>query len=301
MPASPWLDALLGGIYSAGSKIAFSAGLNFKNGLSASFNTTTKLIDVVAAADQPQAVALAPFLAGAGVAVRGGLLAQQLRPRLLRFEERFIGSVVSPNIGTHGWTQTGTGSFSCSTQLNATGSVPKLRITTDVNLNDHTAVHLGTDASRSVMPASHGIMRRSQFYVSATALTARRAFVGFSTDFAADTPVDALGFLYDSSLSANWQIWARSASTGAPVVSMFPVVTAGTILSIDESAAGFSFYANSTLLGELTSNLPTGGKNLGFSVKTLAASAGSFECAYVGVDAELSGWDLDMQLEGAQV
>jgi len=296
-----WLDALLGGIYSAGTKLALNAGLNFTSGLAASYNSTTKLIDVTASADDAQASGLAPFLAGPGLAVNAaGDLVPQLRPHLFSLEDRFTGSAISPGIGTHGWTQTGDGSFSCSKSVGGAGFTSRLRITSDATSGNYTAVHLGTTATATVLVPAPGVLRRAQFMLSSGLLTTRRVFVGFSTNMSSDAPDSALGFLFDSSVGGKIQFWARYLGSGDPVVSAVDLTTSSTLLTIDETATGFQFYANDTLLGELTSHLVTIATplNLGVSVRTLANSAASVDCSYVGVTADLNGWNLDPSLEG---
>ncbi len=251
-------------------------------------------------ADGTLSAALAPFLRGLGLTVDAtNRLRRRIRPRLWQFEERFPGGLLTPGaIGSHGWALTGSATPVLTRSASSPGVI-KLRLATDVNLNDVAAAHLGATASQGVCVPSLAVLRLAQFVVNLPALTTRRVFFGWCSDFAnLDTPSSALGVLYDSSSSPNWQVWARAGGVGAPVASAEAAVNGDVILSIVQVGSVFQFYADDTLLGSASSNIPSAALNFGWGVKTLAGSSANADCAFASFEAELNAaWDDDTFLE----
>jgi hypothetical protein len=98
-----------------------------------------------------------------------------------------------------------------------------------------------------------------------------------ASNFATETSagVNVLGIYYDSAVSPNWRIIARSSSSGSPVDTGVPAPNnTAELLTIYQPTAGtFQFYSGNTLIGSISSGVPTAPMNLGWRLETLAASA----------------------------
>lgn len=288
-----WFDGLLGAIQNSGVDLPVPKGLNFTSGLRAVRNTVTGIIDV-------SSVAVAADYAGRGLLVdENGQLQPQPRPRLWLHEERFAGCIVSPSIGTHGWTVTGDGTPTISRQLTSP-SVPRLRLTTDsgASSGDAAALHLGPAANSAVLPPALSILQRWQAQITLPALTSRRVFWGWADTLDVTlTPGSALGLLYDSSVGPNWYIWARSAGSGAPIDSGVAAATGNYLLTFTQGDGSWLVSLGATSLGELSADLPASGSglNFGLGVETLttATAAADLGANTFSAVLESSVWDDD--------
>jgi hypothetical protein len=225
------------------------------------------------------ATTLAPHLRGVGLTVdTSGNLAPRLRMRKLQMRDQFIsGGTASGSIGQLNWSLLGSGTpaVSRSSITTTLGNSEKLVLTTSGSANDRTVLCLGETETRAVIIA--GEAKILQTLGRLPALTDRRFFFGMASNFATETSagVNVLGIYYDSAVSPNWRIIARSSSSGSPVDTGVPAPNnTAELLTIYQPTAGtFQFYSGNTLIGSISSGVPTAPMNLGWRLETLAASA----------------------------
>ncbi len=255
-------------------------------------------------ADGTLSAALAPFLRGIGLTVDGSnALRPRLRPRLCAEQDFFTGgSAVSGSIGKLGWNLLGTGTPAASRQ-NPVGfaSAQKLEPATSASVNDRTCLLLGDSETRGVSEAASVKLLQCVWRLD-NVLTSKRLFFGLMDDFGVEPAANAncLGIYYDSAVSPNWQLIARAASAGSPVVSS-AVVPANTaeLVSLYQPVAGtWQFYLGNTLLGSISSGIPTPTMGIGFRLETLAVASKTFQVAYYGHEIAAAGaFDDDAFLE----
>jgi hypothetical protein len=237
------------------------------------------------AADAAVAASLAPMLRGMGLTVdSANALRPRPRMRLVQMRDQFItGNTTSGSIGQLGWNLLGAGTpvATRSSITTTIGNSEKLVLETSASINDRSTLCLGDTETRAVVVPSE--VKILQSLCRLPVLSDRRFFFGLASNFAtnAASAVNALGIYYDSAVSPNWQIIARSSSAGSPTVTSSALV-AGTaeLLTMYQPTAGtFQFYSGNTLIGSISSGVPTAPLNVGWRVETLAAAAKS---AHIG-------------------
>ena len=210
------------------------------------------------------------------------------RPRDVTLQDWFCsGNSTTGSIGDLGWTLTGAGTPAVTRNSTGMASSGKLTLTTSAASNDRTTICLAqTEAGNVARPADVTLLQAAQSFNSVTAT--KRLFIGLATSFvtAPASVADSLGFLYDSSVGANWLTIARFGSTGTATDTGVAASTSDALLSIwQQSPLTFRFYAGNTLLGTIAgslavSNLPM---NVGFRLETLTTSATTHRVGYFGM------------------
>jgi hypothetical protein len=118
-------------------------------------------------------------------------------------------------------------------------------------------------------------------------LATKRFFFGIHDDFAStpSTASSCLGFWYDSTVSPNWQILARSGGVGTPTVSavVVPSDTAELLTMYQPTVGTFQFYSGATLLGSFSSGVPSDVSNIGFAVYNTTTTARNHRIGYFGL------------------
>jgi hypothetical protein len=237
------------------------------------------------AADAAVAAALAPMLRGMGLTVdSANALRPRPRMRLVQMRDQFItGNLTSGSIGQLNWNLLGSGTpaVTRSSATTTIGNSEKVVLTTSASTNDRSVLCFGESETRAVVVASE--VKILQSLGRLPSLTDRRWFFGLQSNFAdnAAAGVNVLGIYYDSAVSANYQIIARTSSAGSPTVTgtVVPANTAELITMYQPTAGTFQFYSGNTLLGTISSGVPTAPMNLGWRLETLAASA---KTAHIG-------------------
>ena len=254
-----------------------------------------------------QSLELAEHLRGTGLTVTStGKLTLRQRPRLPQLQDYFAsGNTTSGSIGALGWNLLGSvgGSY---TRLNPTtfGSTNRGALTTTALINSRACLTLGETEARAVVdPATCQILQCA--WNMNNSLSTKRVFFGLNDNFANDpaAAVNCLGVYYDSAVDTHYQIIARSGSAGSPTVTTRTVpASTAELMTIWQNPVGtFSFYFNGTLLGSISSGVPTAAMNVGFRVETLAvATAKVVNVGYFGLEASVatnSSFDDDAFLE----
>lgn len=250
----------------------------------------------------PQAT-LADSLRGVGLTQAGGKLLTRQRPRSAQFRDYFVsGNNASASIGALGWNLLGVGTPAFA-RANPTvmGSSNRATLSTSGASNDRTSLVLGETESRDILPAADLGVCQCVWNFNA-GLTSKRVFFGLLDSFANEPSAagDCLGIYYDSAVSANYQIIARSGSSGTPTDTgvAVPSNTAELITIHQHSPGSFRFYTGNTLLGTIASGIPTNAGNVGFRVETLTAATRSINVGYFGLEATAGGaYDDDAFLE----
>lgn len=232
--------------------------------------------------DGSVAAALAPQLRGVGLTVDvNNKLAPVPRPRTLSLQDYFIGgTLTSGNIGTLGWNLFGTGTPAISLISGNLGN-RMVRLTTTAGATDSAILCLGASVTGSI--CQPGDANRVQASMRLPALTSRRVFFGFSSDFSVSpaAAAECLGIMFDSTVSAsNWLRVSRSASAGAPADNGIAALNnSRELITIYQPTSGvFQLYSGNTLLGTLNTNISASALNLGFAVynTTTTVATGDF-------------------------
>lgn len=252
--------------------------------------------------EMPQAT-LAGLLRGVGLTVATGKLTPRLRPRVAQARDFFMSGLnTSGNIGALGFSLLGVGTPAC-TRASATqmGSSNRVALTTSNATNDRSTLGLGDTETRDILLASDLQLLQCAWNHD-NSLTTKRVFFGLIGTLANDPAgaVDCLGVYYDSAVSANYQIIARSASTGSPTVTSTAVpANTAELMSIYQSTPGtFQFYSGDTLIGTISSGVPTAAMNVGFRLETLTTAVKTLNIGYFGIEATATGaFDDDTFLE----
>jgi hypothetical protein len=259
---------------------------------------------VATVADNTFATALATHLRGVGLTVdANGNLAVRQRPRAAQIRDYLLsGNNSSGSIGALGWNLLGSGTPSYTRgSPTILGSTNRGALTTSSGANDRSVLCLGETEARDILPATDLTLLQCTWNFNG-GLTDKRAFFGLMGTFAAEAAasVDCLGIYYDSAVSPNYQIIARSSSVGSPVVtsSAVPANTAE-LISIHQASAGtFVFYVGNTAIGSISSGIPTTAMNVGWRVETLSAAAKTINLGYFGLEGVAGGsYDDDAFLE----
>jgi hypothetical protein len=227
--------------------------------------------------DGSVAAALAPLLRGIGLTVdSNNKLAPVPRPRTLQLQDYFIGgTLTSGNIGTLGWNLFGTGTPAISLISGNLGN-RMVRLTTTSGATDSAILCLGATAAGSI--CQPGDVNRLQASMRLPALTARRVFFGFSSDFSVSpaAAAECLGVMFDSTISAtNWLRVARSASTGAPADNGIAALNnSRELITLYQPVAGtYQLYSGNNLLGTLNTNISVSALNIGIAVYNTTTTA----------------------------
>lgn len=243
-------------------------------------------------ADDTFATTLAPFLRGVGLTVdSSGNLRPRPRPRRLQLQDFFIsGNTTSGSIGGLGWNLFGTGTPAVSRSGVALSSSSRFSLVTSAAANNRSCLKLGeTETRDTCVVTDYNLIQCCLNHNNQ--LTDKRVFFGFLGDFATEAAaaVDCLGIYYDSAVSANYQIIARSSSVGSPVVTSQVVEGNVTrILTIYQPTAGtFQFYVGNTLVGSISSGVPTAVVDIGWRIETLAAATATVRLGYFGAAADI--------------
>ena len=209
-------------------------------------------------------------------------------PRDVTLQDWFCsGNSTTGSIGDLGWTLTGAGTPAVTRNATGMTSSGKLTLTTTAASNDRTTICLAqTEAGNVVKPAEVTLLQAVQTFNAVTAT--KRLFFGLATSLATApaSVADSLGFLYDSSVGANWLTIARFGSTGTATDTGVAASTADALLSIwQQSPLTFRFYAGNTLLGTIAGSLAVSAlpMNVGFRLETLTTSATTHKVGYFGM------------------
>ena len=245
-------------------------------------------------------------LRGIGLTVTSaGKLELRQRPRLAELRDYFAsGTAATGSIGSLGWNLFGTLATYARSSITSTtfGSSNRGVLTTGVVANDRAVLALGETEARDVATVS-GLRLLQCVWNHDNVLTNKRVFFGLMGTMATEpsAAVDCLGIYYDSAVSANYQIIARASSAGSPTVSSTAVpANTGELMTIYQSTAGtIDFYSGNTLLGSISSGLPTADMNVGVRLETLViAAAKTLNVGYFGLSADAGGaFDDDAFLE----
>lgn len=213
--------------------------------------------------------------------------------RDLYLKDYFIsGTTTSGSIGQLGWNLNGVGT---PVYTRGGGGLPNVTlgvITTSAATNDRSSLTLGaTEAGVIIRPGRTQLVQAAVNFTST--LTSKRVFFGFAETFAtAPASVsNSVGFLYDSSVGANYLTIHRQGSAGSATDSGIPVPSnTDQLLTICLNAGGDTWrllvgsvvaatFPNTTIN---VTNLPC---NIGFRVETLTTAARSLNVGYFGMRA----------------
>lgn len=253
-----------------------------------------------AVADDTFASTLAQFLRGAGLTVdSSGNLSPTPRPRYLRESDSFVsGGVTSGTIGKLGWSLLGSGTPAFAREDNtAANDTKRVALTTSGSLNDRTVLCLGDTETRLIsVPSRVKLIQFASNFASVTA--AKRIFLGLSANLGTEpsAAVNCLGIYSDAAVvSGRWQVIARAGSVGSPVdTAVAPSSSATELLSLYQPTAGtWQFYIGNTLVGTVTTNIPTGGLNVGVRLETLAGATKTHRLGGFTIVEDLLGSALD--------
>lgn len=250
------------------------------------------------------ATTLAAHLRGAGLTVdASGNLAARRRPRYAQLQDYFLsGNASSGSIGSLGWNLLGTGTPAYARgSPTVLGSSSRGALTTSSSANDRACLTLGDTETRAILPAQEMSILQCVWNHD-NVLTNKRIFFGLLGNFGIEpsAAVNALGIYYDAGVSPNYQIIARSSSSGSPVNTgvAVPANTAELISIWQPTAGTFQFYSGNTLLGAISSGVPTAAVNVGWRLETLAAATRATNIGYFGLDGvAANAYDDDAFLE----
>lgn len=252
------------------------------------------LTQTASVADDTFATTLAPHLRGIGLTVdSSGNLMTRIRPRRPGKQDHFLGGgLTSGLIGELGWNLNGSGTPAVTRASSNMNTASKLSLTTSASANNRSSLTLGETESRLVMLTSEFNTLQMNWNMNAS-LATKRAFFGLSSAFATEpqTVAECVGVYYDSAVSANYQIIARTGSVGSPVDTgvAVPSNTSELITFYQPTAGTIQVYVGNTLIGTLTTNIPAGNLNCGWRVETLAASAATIRVGHWSINAVLVG------------
>jgi hypothetical protein len=236
---------------------------------------------------------LAGLLRGIGLTISSGTLRTRHRPRRIQEYDYFAtGTTVSGSIGKLGWHLLGNGTPAYTKATGTSLNAFKASLTTSAAANDRAVLCWGDTESRGVAIASELALLQSLARVGTT-ITDLRVFFGLHGDFSQEpsAATNCLGIYYDSAVSPNWQIIARIAGAGSPVVTSAVVpVNTHELLTMHQPTAGtWNFYVGNTQVGSITTGIPTAAMNIGYRAQTLTTSARSFHLGYFGLNGDLAG------------
>lgn len=247
------------------------------------------------AADEDVAATLAPLLRGPGLTVTSDdTLAVRRRPRYVQLEDRFMsGNATTGSIGQLGWNLLGSGTPAFSRAAPAgLASAARGELATSAGANDRSVLSLALTESGGVCDISDVNILQCLWKFDSV-LTSKRAFFGFNDDMSQEPSAASacLGIYYDSAVSPNYQIIARNGSAGSPTVTLsaVPADTAQLITMYQATAGVWQFYVGGTLVGSISSGLPTPTMNIGWRLETLAAASKTLHIGYFGMDATAEG------------
>lgn len=233
---------------------------------------------------------IAPLLRGVGLTVGAdGKLAPRARPRKVTWSDHFIsGNTTSGSIGALGWNLLGLGTPAIARGASfALDSARKVTLSTSTAGNDRTVLALGATEAGTMTTAAETLLMQASVNFNAS-LATKRFFFGLAATLETEpsAATSCLGIYYDSAVSPNYQLIARIASSGSPVVTA-SVVPSDTdqLLSIYQSTTGtFDFYVDNDLVGSISSGAPAVALNAGFRVETLTTSAASVRVGFFGYE-----------------
>lgn len=210
------------------------------------------------------------------------------RPRDVTLQDWFCsGNTTSGQIGSIGWNLLGVGTPACTRNATGMASSGKLTLTTTAASNDRTTLALAqTEGGNVVTPAQTYLLQTAQTFNAVTAT--KRLFIGLATTLATApaSAANSLGFLYDSSVGANWLTIARFGTTGTATDTGIAVATADGLLTIwQQSPMTFRFYIGNTLAGTISGTLAVSSlpMNVGYRLETLTTSATTHRVGYFGM------------------
>lgn len=260
--------------------------------------------DEVITADGTLAAALAPLLRGTGLTVTSDLLVVRPRPRSLQLQDFFLsGGLTSGSIGVLGWGLNGVGTPAYTRPNAASLGGTKGQPATSASANDRTSVTLGDTESKGISALDPVKILQCVWSMN-NVLTDKRVFFGFMNDFSEEpsAATDALGIYYDSGIvsPANYRLISRASSAGSPVDSgsAVPANTNQLLTLLQPTAGTWQFYIGNSLIGSISSGLPTVTMNIGFRLETLTAATKNLRLGYFGLHGEPGGaFDDDAFLE----
>lgn len=206
------------------------------------------------------------------------------------------GGVASGQIGRMGWNLLGLGTPAYARIDGNLASPVKGALSTSNVASNRSGLLLGSAENMTVMTPLESYVSQGVWRMAGS-LATKRAFFGFSSDFALNPitgNVNALGLAYDSGVSPNYLLVNRIGLTlGAATDTTVAVpVNTGQLISIAQSETvpgEFEFYlgsdaSQSVLLGRVNLPVVTGyAANFGFGVTTLGASVATVEVGYWGL------------------
>lgn len=303
MPA--WITGIQGIreiLNSAGSVLTRRKQLQFGEGFTAA-DDGTRTVVTLGAPSAGHAAAVAAAIRGPGLTVdANGDLKPRPRPRRLMLQDYFLtGNTTSGSIGALNWNLFGSGASVSRSSVAGIQSSSRFSLTTGATANNRAVLKFADAEAEDICLATDFNFIQCVYNLN-NVLTDKRFFFGFLGDGATEpqAAVDCLGIYYDSAVSANYQIIARSASSGSPVVTASVVPANNSrILTIHQSSAGvFDFYVAGALVGTISSGVPTAGVDPCFRVETLTTAAKTARIGYFGAAADIGGeYDDDAFLE----
>lgn len=233
-------------------------------------------------------------LRGVGLTVSAGKLAPRQRPRNAQIRDYFLsGNNTTGQVGSLGWNILGVGTPTVPrTDSSFDGVTQRTALVTSGALNDRTVLSLGLTENGKVALASEVKILQCAWRMAGQ-LTSKRAFFGLHDNLGTEpsAAVNCLGIYYDSAVNANYQIIARSASSGTPTVTSLavPSNTMELISMVQLTPGTWQFYSGNTLLGTISSGIPTAQMNVGFRCESLTTGARTLHIAYFGMEANAVG------------
>lgn len=210
------------------------------------------------------------------------------RPRDAAIQDWFCsGNVTTGQIGALGWNLTGVGTPACTRVSTGMAASTKLTLTTTAAANDRSTLCLAqTEAGNVVKPSECYSLQTAQSFNAAT--TNKRFFFGLATTLATApaSAANSLGFLYDSSVGANWLTIARFGTTGTAIDTGVAVATSDALLTIwQQSPMTFRFYIGQVLVGTISGTLAVSAlpMNAGYRLETLTTVATTHRVGYFGM------------------
>ncbi len=292
MPA--WITAIQGIreiLNDAGTALTRRKLLQFGAGFTAA-DDGSKTVITLGNPSAPYAASLATLLRGVGLTVSSGTLKPRMRPRRPQDQDYFIsGNTTSGQIGKLGWNLFGSGSQTVARVGTAINSSSRFELITNNTTNSRAVLKLGDSESKDSCVVTDYNFIQTLWNLN-NDLTTVRAFFGYMGDFSQEpsAATDCLGIYYDSAVSPNYQLISRAAGVGSPVVTSSAVpANNNRMATIYQSSPGtFQFYVAGTLVGTISSGLPTATVDVGFRVETLANAVRKIRLGYFGFAGDIS-------------
>lgn len=198
-------------------------------------------------------------------------------------DDDFISAALATtgNISKLAWGVTASTAGTYAFQAGTDGHPGIFRITTSATANSIARLHRGSSATAGglIVPANLAVMTAVIQLLENTSVAFR---FGLGQDWGSTTLGTAGAWIeFDAAASANWRFATRQGGTGTPSNST-QAVAANTWyrLAIVHYGSGVAFFSNGTLLGTLTTNLPTTVCQAGFQIINTTTTARNLDIDY---------------------